>query len=138
MTVYQYISENNPDAAYEVCKQYGYYDIKDLSQLAQCLELIIGQNGEEGLSKVMELHPDKDTILELFKKKQDDIVEVVLPVMQEKIAPPQSEPQIQLPIQDNMKNADGNSMVVNKTNLYILIGASLIAFTIIISRNHKA
>ena len=135
MTVYQYIAENNPDAAYGVCQQYGYYDINSLPQLAQCLELIVGQNGEEGLSKVMELHPDKDTLLELFKKKQDDIVEVVLPTVKEQAAPPQSEPITQLSSQDNMKNADGNSMLVNKTNLYILLGASLVAFAIIFSRN---
>jgi len=136
MTVYQYIAENNPDAAYGVCQQYGYYNINDLSQLAQCLEIIVGQNGEEGLSKVMELHPDKDTLLELFKKKQDDIVEVVIPTQTpQEIAPPQSEPITQLSSQDNMKNADGNSMLVNKTNLYILLGASLVAFAIIFSRN---
>ena len=135
MTVYQYIAEHNPDAAYNVCKQYGYYDIKDIPQLAQCLELIVGQNGEEGLTKVMELHPDKETLLELFKKKQDDIVEVVIPTVQEQAAPPKSEPIIQNAFQDNMKNADGNSMLVNKTNLYILIGASVVAFAIIVSRN---
>ena len=136
MTVYQYIAENNPDAAYEVCKRYGHYNIHDLSELSQCLEMIVGQNGEEGLSSIMELHPDKDAILELFKKKQDDIVEVVIPKVQE-IAPPQSEPIVQIATQDNMKNADGNSMLVNKTNLYILIGASLVAFAIIVSRNSK-
>ena len=136
LTVYQYIAENNPDAAYVVCKQYGYYDIKDISQLAQCLELIVGQDGEEGLAKVMETHPDKETLLELFKKKQDDIVEVVIPTTQEQPAPPKSEPIIQAaPIQDNMRNADGNSMLVNTTNLYILIGATVVAFAIIVSRN---
>jgi len=135
MTVYQYIATNEPDASYEVCKHYGYYEIKDLSQLAQCLEIIVGQNGEEGLTKVMELHPDKETLLELFKKKHDEIVEVVIPEVKEESASPKSEPITLNPTQDNMKNADGNSMLVNKTNLYILLGASVVAFAIIISRN---
>jgi len=138
MTVYQYIAENNPDAAYELCKQYGYYDINDFPQLAQCLEVIVGQNGEEGLSRVMELHPDKDTLLELFKKKQDDIVEVTIPTTApiiQQTAPPTSEPYTQLSSQQ--KNADGSSILVNQTNLFILGGAILITFAIIISRNHS-
>jgi len=136
MTVYQYIAENNPDAAYGLCKQYGYYDINDFPQLAQCLEVIVGQHGEEGLSKVMELHPDKDTLLELFKKKQDDIIEVKMPETHE---PPTVIYQ-QPPVQDTPqhKNANGSgSILVNQTNLFILGGAVLITFAIIISRNQS-
>jgi hypothetical protein len=37
MNVYQYIAETNPDASYELCNQYGVYDIQSFNELSSGL-----------------------------------------------------------------------------------------------------
>ena len=70
MNVYHYIAENNPDAAFEVCKKYGYFQINSIDELANCLQNIVAQDGEGSFKEVMDLHPDKDVLIELFDKKK--------------------------------------------------------------------
>ena len=126
MNVYQYIANNNPDAAYEVCKGYGYHDINTLDDLSQSLEICVANNGQEAFKNIMELHPDKDALVELFSVNninQQPLQEVIV-----KPIPPPTAVTV-------VKNADGGgSSLVNKTNLYILGGAALIAFTILLSK----
>lgn len=132
MTVYQYIAQNNPDMAYEVCKRYHYYDIRSLDELAACLQKIVADSQEAGLADVMSLHPDKDTLLELFSKKKDDIVEVVVKEKED----------CSCSANKNFLNADASnqstsSSLTNNTNLYILGGAILVAFAIMASMGRK-
>ena len=122
--MYQYIANNNPDAAYEVCKSYGYHDINTLEDLSQSLEICVANNGQEAFKNIMELHPDKDALVELFTVNninQQPLQEVIVKET--------------IPAPTIVKNADGEgSSLVNKTNLYILGGAALIAFTILLSK----
>jgi hypothetical protein len=127
LNVYQYIANNNPDAAYEVCKSYGYQNINNLDDLSHCLEMCVANDGKEAFKNIMELHPDKDALVELFTVNninQEPLREVIV---KETIPPPTAVTVV--------KNADGGgSSLVNKTNLYILGGAALIAFTILLSK----
>lgn len=68
MNVYQYIAQNNPDVARSVCTQFGleFTNVSTVDDLAQCLETTVAQEGEPALRLIMEEHPDKDLILELF------------------------------------------------------------------------
>jgi hypothetical protein len=123
MNVYQYIAENNPDAAYEVCKSYGYHDINTLEDLSHCLEMCVGNNGQEAFKNIMDLHPDKDALVELFTV--NNINQQPMEVIVKET----------IPTTAVVKNADGGgTTLVNKTNLYILGGAALIAFTILLSK----
>ena len=125
MNVYHYIAENNPDAANEVCKNYGYFQINSIDELANCLQGIVAQDGEKGLKDVMSLHPDKEVLIELFDKKKDDTTPT--PVV------------IQQPVVANAdgcscsKSADGStpSTLVNQTNMYILFGAVIVSIAIL-------
>lgn len=138
MNVYHYIAENNPDAANELCKKYGYFQINSLDELANCLQHIVATDGEKSLKEVMALHPDKDILIEIFEKKKDDVTPLV------EVAPV-------------LKGADGSTgcgcnksagadasvttsqtSTVNKTDLYILGGAiifSMAIFSLIKSKN---
>jgi hypothetical protein len=133
MNVYHYIAENNPDAAYDLCKKYGYFQINSLDELGNTLQHIVANDGEKSLKEVMALHPDKDILIEIFdKKKAEETPVVVTP------AP--------------MANADGcgcntksgadgtttPTSTVNKTDLYILGGAIIVSmaiFSLIKSKN---
>lgn len=68
MSDYNDIATRNPQGAVAVISSFG-YEITDRSNLGQSLNELIAQEGEPALRKVMEIHPDKDIILELFSKE---------------------------------------------------------------------
>jgi hypothetical protein len=118
MNVYQNIANTNPDAANEVCKKYGYYQIRSIDELAYSLQCIVADEGESSLKEIMQLHPDKDVILELFETKCEEN-----PVIMEK--------------KDCscMMNADGASSttsgIASQTNMIILVAAMIVSISII-------
>jgi hypothetical protein len=130
MNVYDYIANVNPDAANSVCKKYGYYQIENLEELAWCLRQIVADNGEESLKKIMELHPEKGVILELFEVKPEPKKEEV-----------SSKPIIMNADGNNkdcgcgcMKNADGaasSTGIASQTNMIILVAAMIVSISII-------
>lgn len=132
MTVYSYISQNNPDGAYEICKKYGYFDVQTLDELSYCLQDIVSTKSEEGLLDVLSIHPEKDVILELYqiKVETEPTAESIKPLQTSMPTP------ITTDTSDcscNTKNADGEkvSSVVNQTNTYILVGALIVSIAII-------
>lgn len=68
MSDYNDIATRNPQGAVAVISSFG-YEITDRSNLGQSLNELIAQEGEPALRKVMEIHPDKDVILELFSNQ---------------------------------------------------------------------
>jgi hypothetical protein len=133
MTVYSYISQNNPDGAYEICKKYGYFDVQTLDELSYCLQDIVSTKSEEGLSDVLSIHPEKDVILELYQKKveSEPTSEPIKPL--QTTMPTPILPDTSSDCSCNMKNAEGTqvSSVVNQTNTYILVGALIVSIAII-------
>ena len=65
MSDYNDIAKRNPQGSVAVISSFG-YEILDKSNLGQSLNELVAQEGEPALRKVMEIHPDKDVILELF------------------------------------------------------------------------
>jgi hypothetical protein len=132
MNVYLYIAENNPDASYEVCKKYGYFNIQSIEELATALQSIVAENGQDSLEEILEIHPDKEVILEVFKKKVDEKpIEEVLQSIFDKNKPVEKEKDCSC-----MKNADGSASnaspnVVGQTNTFILVGALIVSIAII-------
>ena len=123
MKVYTYIVECNPDEAYEICKKYGFFNIESKEEMADCLETIVGKEGEDAFKEVMDLHPDKEVIVELFSKKKDE------PTPQPAPAPVMVEAPKQVSA-DGSLNATGSGLV-NQTNTYILVAALIISVAII-------
>jgi hypothetical protein len=68
MSVYNYIAEKNPYFAKGICHKYGYEttNIRSKADLGQCLKRLVANEGEPAFRDIMENHPDKDVILELF------------------------------------------------------------------------
>jgi len=121
MNVYHYIAESNPDAANEVCKKYGYFQINSLDELGTCLQNIVAQNGEDGLKDVMDLHPDKEVLFELFDKKKEEFK----PQLVEQEEPKDCSC-------STKKNASGEAAsLTSNTNLYIVLGAVIVSLAII-------
>jgi hypothetical protein len=67
MSVYNYVAESNPNDARRIINSFG-YEVVDSRDLGQSLTELVAQVGEPALEKVMEAHPDKEIILEMFSK----------------------------------------------------------------------
>jgi len=128
MNVYQYIAYSNPDAANELCNKHGYYQIQSYEELADCLKSIVARKGESALKEIMELHPDKEVVLELFEKKVEAKPEPLTPPIQ--IMEQKRERDCSC-----MLNADGaqnqNQGMASQTNLMILVAAMIVSISII-------
>jgi hypothetical protein len=143
MNVYLYIAENNPDAAYEICKKYGYFNINSMEELADSLKSIVAEQGQDSLEEILNIHPEKEVILEIFDKKkviEEKPLEEIIQSIFDKNKPVEKEKDCGC-----MKNAIGDNLsspanskveglpspVVNQTNTYILVGALIVSIAIL-------
>jgi len=74
MNLYSYIAFNNPHAAKAICHKFGYRvaNIKSKDDLAECLRSLVSQEGEPALKEILENHPDKEIILEVYGNNKPD------------------------------------------------------------------
>jgi hypothetical protein len=75
MNVFRYVAESNPNGAVQIINSFG-YDVTSTSDLGKSLSELVAEVGEPAFKKVMDNHPDKDVILELYgsdntKDKED-------------------------------------------------------------------
>jgi len=138
MNVYLYIAQNNPDAAYEICKKYGYFNVQSFEDLAASLQSIVAEHGESSLKEVLDIHPDKEVILEMNDKKkvEEPPLEVIIQKVFDRNKPVEKDCSC-------MKNADATpaaaavpaqpqqSSSVSQTNTYILVGALIVSIAIL-------
>lgn len=123
MELFTYLaySEKNLEQVINFCNKFGYYP-KNEEELASCLQNIVAVEGESAFKELMELHPDKEVILELFEKKVED-----KPMERERSRDCSC-----------MMNADGGATIQNpshslasQTNTIILVSALIVAIAII-------
>jgi hypothetical protein len=136
MNVYLYIAENNPDEAYEICKKYGYFNINSIEELADALKSIVAEQGQDSLEEILNIHPEKEVILEIFDKKKVIDTKPFEEVMQSMFD--KNKPVVEKQDCGCMKSADATpsaasapSAVVNQTNTYILVGALIVSIAIL-------
>jgi hypothetical protein len=130
MPVYFYIAQVSPEKASEICKKYGFFQASDTAKLADVLEMIVAQGGEESFKEVMELHPDKEAILELFEKKSLEQPNKVGDCGC-KNSSFKNRRRLANAGGRRLTNANGN--IATQTNTYILIGALVVSIAIISS-----
>lgn len=124
MSVFKYIAESSPFDANQYCVKNGMQDALTLDEISNNLTTLVASGGENTFKDVMNLHPDKEVILELFQQKQkkDDIFEVVRPPMM-----------VQQPFYMNATGvpAQPQSSVVSNTSIMIVVSALIISIAII-------
>lgn len=67
-TVYDYIANNNPHEAKQLCESFG-YTITNPRSMSHNLKMLVNQEGEVALKPLMELHPDKEILVDYFGTK---------------------------------------------------------------------
>lgn len=133
MSVYRYIAETNPNESNSFCINNGYPNATSIEELTMYLQDIVAQNGKSALKDIMELHPDKAVIIELFQVENVPMTEIKPPTQveayPEQTQQEQSQPEI-IELQPQYMNADGSKLTIN-TNAAILVGALLVSIAII-------
>ena len=135
MSVYNYIAESNPYFAKGICHKYGYEttNIRSKADLGQCLKRLVANEGEPAFRDIMESHPDKDIILELFSQ----------PTKVENFSNMDGSGNRGCGCQncagrpkDHYMYADGSSSTTNSLTSVAIIGASLLLAVAIITKNN--
>ena len=128
MSVYKYIAELNPNQANSLCIQQGFPDASSSDELANNLVAIVAQNGELALKNIMELHPDKEILLEMFQCSSCQSKQQSQPIIDTGIT--EVQPLAQRQLQVGYANATGSGIAKN-TNTIILVSAVIVALAII-------
>lgn len=71
MDLYTYVASSNPYQAKAILHKYG-YSIKDArteSDLGKCLKSLVAYEGEDAFHDILESHPDKGVIMEVYAKQ---------------------------------------------------------------------
>ena len=69
MNVYKYVAENDPNGAVSIINSFG-YECVTTKDLGKSLSELVSVVGEPALKKVMDYHPDKEIILEMYSKNE--------------------------------------------------------------------
>jgi hypothetical protein len=77
MDLYTYVAGSNPYQAKSLLHKYGYSatNVKDTKDLGVCLKKLVVNEGEKAFQDVLNCHPDKGVILEVFQKDAPKQVE---------------------------------------------------------------
>ena len=70
MDVYRYIAESNPNRAQSIIESFG-YEYSSTPDLG--LSQLVAKVGEPALRRVMESHPDKEILLEIFAENSNAV-----------------------------------------------------------------
>jgi hypothetical protein len=126
MDVYEYIAESNPKVAKDIIESFG-YEYANTPDMG--LSQLISKVGEPALKRVMDNHPDKELLIEMFSDKQSTAVicgcgnrrqDGFLNISG---AEPQKE-----------KDNSGASMIAQQTNAMILVSALFIFTALMIKK----
>lgn len=70
MNLYERVAKANPSGAKAVIKSYG-YEIRT-NNLPHALKQLVAAEGEPALRSIVDIHPDKEVILECYAPKKED------------------------------------------------------------------
>jgi hypothetical protein len=72
MDIYTYVASSNPYQAKAILHKYGYSirNAKTGTDIGQCLKDLVVYEGEDAFKDILESHPDKGVILEVYQTKQ--------------------------------------------------------------------
>ena len=71
MDLYTYVASSNPYQAKAILHKYGYSikDVRTEGDLGKCLKSLVAYEGEDAFHDILESHPDKGVIVEIFAKQ---------------------------------------------------------------------
>jgi hypothetical protein len=140
MNVFKYVAESNPNGAVQIINSFG-YDVTSKADLGKSLSELVAEVGEPAFKKVMDNHPDKDVILELYASenpKDNDKKECNCESCRNKTM--MNDHLQYLNVTGNGKFADEKSgttnthLLANQTNVILVVSALFIATALILKK----
>ncbi len=136
--LYQYIAANNPGLCMSLIRHYGYNppQPKNFGELGRFLEQLKDNEGEAAFRDMMDLHPEKDLILEMYAPAPEVKALAADGHMDILPAPKPCGCGCQDKQKNNFSNADGaaattsHSITAHQTGMIMLASAVVIAFAI--------
>ena len=140
MNVYEYVADSNPRGAEQIMNSFN-YDVINSADMG--LSQLVDRVGEPALLKVMENHPDKEIILELFSKtedkremgctcgscknrnRNDEHLNYLNVTGDGKVAPTP-------PTTNQIDSAGSTTLLANQTNVILVVSALFIATALIL------
>lgn len=131
MDLYTYVASSNPYQARAILHKYGYSikDVKNKSDLGDCLKSLVAYEGEDAFQDILDSHPDKGVILEVYSKQ------MIKPEESKKCncnGHPCSCNREHYFL--NASGSDAPSKSVRDTSIYIMAAALLLAAAIIVKK----
>jgi hypothetical protein len=122
MTIYEYIASNNPVGAKRVIESFGYKVINPKS-MGDNLRMLVAQEGEPALKSVVDLHPDKELIIEIYgNEKESENFYGADGILQSAV------------LSNNQQQSDGNQKLAHQTNTLIVAVSLLVVATLILKK----
>ena len=126
MTIYEYIARNNPAGAKRTIESFGYRVVNPKS-MGDNLRMLVAQEGEPALKAVVDLHPDKDLILEVYGKedcgfKDKDNFLGADGILQSAV------------LSNNQQQSDSNAKLAQQTNTLIVALSLLVVAGLILKK----
>lgn len=131
MDLYTYVASSNPYQAKAILHKYGYSirDVKTQSDLGNCLKSLVAYEGEDAFHDILDSHPDKGIIMEVYSKQ------MIKPEESKKCNCNGSSCSCNR--EHYFLNASGSettSKSVRETSIYIMAAALLLAAAIIVKK----
>jgi len=123
MTIYDYIARNNPVGAKRTIESFGYRVVNPKS-MGDNLRMLVAQEGEPALKSVVDLHPDKDLILEVYgeeNKTQENFIGAD-GILQSAV------------LNNNQQQNDSNAKLAQQTNTLIVALSLLVVAGLILKK----
>lgn len=123
MTIYEYIARNNPIGAKRTIESFG-YKVVNPKNMGDNLRMLVAQEGEPALKAIVDLHPDKDLILEIcsnLSSNQDNFIGAD-GILQSAV------------ITNNQQQNDTNGKLAQQTNTLIVALSLLVVAGLILKK----
>jgi len=138
MNVYQYIAESNPHFAKGILLKYGYHatNIRNNKDLGECLKKLVSVEGESAFHEIMDKHPDKEVIMEMYAPKREvySNMDGATVSVDKKTCSSCACASCQAKNQNHYMNFDGGSSKSNTTEIAILAGSIIVAIALLSKR----
>lgn len=136
MSVYNYVANSNPNNARWIIDSFG-YEVVGGKDLGRSLNELVAQEGEPALKKIMESHPDKEIILELFSSKSNDNLNCNCAKCQERNHSNYLNASGAEVNSLKESNANANTTIMaNQTNVILIVATLFIATALIITKKN--
>ncbi len=121
VNIFQYVAENDEYAARSICNKHGFamQNADTPDAMAVCLEQLVSEVGEPAMVDIVNVHPDKDLILEVYATSKGGVEEKKCNCNKKKA------------MQEYVNGGKSEGFLSSQGNLFIIAAALLLSVAVI-------